>query len=74
MTEASRKRYLKFLGDYRARRLDDEDEGKGQGQAPSPGRKAKRREYLRDYLRWLRPHRYAIAGVNPTFGCEFMEF
>jgi ATP-binding cassette subfamily B protein/subfamily B ATP-binding cassette protein MsbA len=24
---------------------------------------AKRREYLREYLRWLRPHRYAVAFV-----------
>jgi ATP-binding cassette subfamily B protein/subfamily B ATP-binding cassette protein MsbA len=23
----------------------------------------KRREYLREYLRWLRPHRFAVAGV-----------
>ena len=66
MTESSQKRYRKFVEDYNARRLDDtEDEPRieGEGTAPSPARKAKRREYVRDYLRWLRPHRYAIAGL-----------
>ncbi len=66
MTEASRERYRKFLEDYKARRLDDAiEEGvrKAESEAPAAGRKAKRREYLRDYLRWLRPHRYAIAAV-----------
>ena len=62
---SSRERYRKFLQDYKQRKLDDSTEGEaaGEGEAPSPGRRAKRREYLRDYLRWLRPHRYAIAGV-----------
>ncbi len=65
MTEASRERYRKFLEDYKARRLDDTiEEGERKvEEAPAAGRKAKRREYLRDYLRWLRPHRYAIAAV-----------
>jgi len=57
---SSRERYRKFLEDYKARRLDDTTEAE---EAPSPGRRGKRREYLRDYLRWLRPHRYAIAAV-----------
>jgi ATP-binding cassette subfamily B protein/subfamily B ATP-binding cassette protein MsbA len=26
-------------------------------------RRGKRRQYLRDYLRWFRPHRYAVAAV-----------
>jgi len=65
VTEASRERYRKFLEDYKARRLDDTiEEGERKvEEAPAAGRKAKRREYLRDYLRWLRPHRYAIAAV-----------
>src|SRR5687768_10254340 len=29
----------------------------------SPKSKAKRRQYLREYLRWLWPHRYAVAAV-----------
>ncbi len=28
-----------------------------------PERRGKRRQYVREYLRWLRPHRYAVAGV-----------
>ena len=33
--------------------------------APSPGgpSRGKRREYLREYLRWLWPHRYAVGTV-----------
>ncbi|HMJ60061.1 MAG TPA: ABC transporter ATP-binding protein, partial [Gemmatimonadales bacterium] len=55
---SSRERYQKFLEDYKARRLDDltEDEGKAK---PA----GKRRGYVRDYLRWLRPYRYAIAAL-----------
>ncbi|HEV8305428.1 MAG TPA: ABC transporter ATP-binding protein [Gemmatimonadales bacterium] len=53
----SRRRYLGFVQDYKQRRLD----ASADGEAPRPdGRK--RRAYLRDYLRWLRPYRYA-AGV-----------
>jgi ATP-binding cassette subfamily B protein/subfamily B ATP-binding cassette protein MsbA len=55
---SSRERYQKFLEDYKARRLDDltEDEGKAKPEG-------KRRGYVRAYLRWLRPHRYAIAAL-----------
>ncbi len=62
---SSRERYRKFLQDYKGRRLDDSTEAEGETPSPEPpqGRRAKRREYLRDYLRWLRPHRYAIAAV-----------
>jgi ATP-binding cassette, subfamily B, bacterial len=28
-----------------------------------PWKKGKRREYLREYVQWLRPHRYSIAAV-----------
>ncbi len=74
---SSRQRYRVFVDDYKHRRLDDPDnptvkrepdgdEGK-QGETPAPvspaARKAKRREYLREYLRWLWPHRYAVAAV-----------
>ncbi len=65
-SHSSRERYKKFVEDYKARRLDDtEDEKPSEGESRPPAleRKAKRREYLRDYLRWLRPHRYAIAAV-----------
>jgi ATP-binding cassette subfamily B protein len=75
---SSRQRYRKFVEDYKHRRLDESTEasqdGKRAGDAtkpdengatPKPERSApsKRREYLREYLRWLRPHRYAVALV-----------
>ena len=56
---SSREKYRKFLEDYKARKLDDVAENE-KAPAATPG---KRREYVRDYLRWLRPHRYAIAAL-----------
>ncbi|MGH7671562.1 MAG: ABC transporter ATP-binding protein [Gemmatimonadales bacterium] len=55
---SSRERYRRFLQDYRAHRLDDLVEG-----ASQPLERAKRRKYLRDYLRWLRPYRYAAGAL-----------
>ncbi|HEX6589139.1 MAG TPA: ABC transporter ATP-binding protein [Longimicrobiales bacterium] len=71
MSESSRRRYRDFVASYKARTLDDAaDDGKKAGDAdaaakakPSGEKKAKRREYMRDYARWLRPHRWAVAGV-----------
>ncbi|HEV8385641.1 MAG TPA: ABC transporter ATP-binding protein, partial [Candidatus Acidoferrales bacterium] len=31
--------------------------------APDGQRRGKRREYIREYLRWLWPHRFAVAGL-----------
>ena len=70
---SSRRRYLGFVEDYKQRRLDDSTETseekkqsdgseKDNGE-PSQESKRKRREYLRDYVRWLWPHRYAVAGL-----------
>src|SRR5687768_14942512 len=67
---SSRRRYLGFVKDYKERRLgygDDEpekhDPAKTDDDSAEPRRveKAKRREYLRDYFRWLWPHRYAVG-------------
>jgi ATP-binding cassette subfamily B protein/subfamily B ATP-binding cassette protein MsbA len=66
--KSSRRRYLNFTDDYRGRRLDED---------PSAGvstkdfvdvkstaePKATRRQYLRVYLTWLRPHRLTVAIV-----------
>jgi ATP-binding cassette subfamily B protein/subfamily B ATP-binding cassette protein MsbA len=69
---SSRQRYSGFVEAYKARRLDAEldkaQHKKLSDDAATPSEetvpaKAKRREYLREYLRWLRPHRYAVAGV-----------
>ena len=70
---SSRVRYRGFREDYRLRRLDDG--GEPRKAAPPPGdtppdpaaaaaQKQKRREYLREYLNWLWPHRFAVIAVG----------
>jgi ATP-binding cassette, subfamily B, bacterial len=72
-SRSSRQRYRRFVEDYKHQRLDDATEAESDGArplaSPAPADKkglfrGKRREYLRDYLRWLRPHR---AGVTIVF-------
>jgi ATP-binding cassette, subfamily B, bacterial len=62
---SSRQRYLGFVHDYKLRRLDAiVDAGKeapGSGAGPKPP--GKRRAHVREYLRWLRPHRYAVGAL-----------
>jgi ATP-binding cassette, subfamily B, bacterial len=73
---SSRALYRSFVEDYKHRRLEDPAQGAGQKPiaAPSlpPGApeaavapldRGKRRVYLREYLRWLWPFRYAVALV-----------
>ena len=75
--QSSRQRYRAFLKEYKLRRLDDEaeddeaegdeaegDQDGGETDANAETRRPKegsRREYLREYVRWLWPHRYAVA-------------
>ena len=61
---SSRKRYQEFVEDYKHKRLDQVLETDEAGPAPAaPRRPGARRAYLRDYVRWLRPHRYALGAV-----------
>ncbi|HET7038649.1 MAG TPA: ABC transporter ATP-binding protein [Gemmatimonadales bacterium] len=67
---SSRQRYRAFVKDYRDRRLDEADRTDGSGRPPPPETGPRRwlaagarRDYLRDYLRWLRPHRVAVSVV-----------
>jgi ATP-binding cassette, subfamily B, bacterial len=63
---SSRERYRSFVEDYKHRRLDDESTQSGEDAKPPESRGwggAKRRQYVREYLRWLRPHRYAVGAV-----------
>jgi ATP-binding cassette subfamily B protein/subfamily B ATP-binding cassette protein MsbA len=63
---SSRDRYREFVRDYKLRRLDDtiaQTDGKRPESEPKAAGKGKRRRYIRDYLRWLGPHRYAVATV-----------
>ena len=71
---SSRQRYRSFVEDYRERRLDDALDGKKAGNKdekdpkqkdapPSAEKRRKRREYLREYLRWLWPHRHSVGAL-----------
>ncbi len=60
---SSRHRYLSFVKDYKRRRLDEEDQNRSESEDPASKPRGKRREYLRDYLRWLWPHRYAASAL-----------
>jgi ATP-binding cassette subfamily B protein/subfamily B ATP-binding cassette protein MsbA len=78
MTEprSSRQRYRRFIQEYRAGRVEDPKETGEEDSRPEEARqkaepaennrgllRGRRREYLREYLRWLGPHRYAVAGL-----------
>jgi ATP-binding cassette subfamily B protein/subfamily B ATP-binding cassette protein MsbA len=60
---SSREHYRAFRERYKKRRLDDsEDSHAGMPPAARPQvAGGKRREYMRDYLRWLWPHRLAVS-------------
>ena len=66
---SSRQKYKVFREDYRQRRLDQAIESDGRrpdsSEQPDVQKKQKRdrREQLRDYVRWLKPHRLAVAAV-----------
>ena len=76
---SSRRRYDVFVEDYKHQRLDEALDAEGKpkaaavagagGEAPPETRsglglrRGKRREYLREYLRWLRPYRFALTGL-----------
>lgn len=62
-SRSSRQRYRLFVQDYQKRRIDKAlEEAKGNGGTNSPP-PSTRRGYLREYLRWLWPQRYAVAAV-----------
>ena len=63
---SSRQNYHTFRDSYRKRRLEDPAPGEESTYTPAerscPAR-GRRREYMRDYLGWLKPHRAAIATL-----------
>ncbi|MGE5181073.1 MAG: ABC transporter ATP-binding protein [Acidobacteriota bacterium] len=66
LPRSSRRVYERFRGDYRERRLDraiEESAGAGVRPSNSHARAGARREYLREYLEWLRPYRGRVAIV-----------
>jgi len=63
-SRSSRQKYREFVQDYKQRRLDSADAAEEAGAADAVRPPAgKRREYLRDYLRWLRPHRFRLGAL-----------
>jgi ATP-binding cassette subfamily B protein/subfamily B ATP-binding cassette protein MsbA len=74
---SSRRRYEGFRQDYREQRMEEQRDTRGEQKEPArpdhggdepktpegkAARKGKRRQYMREYLRWLWPHRFAVAG------------
>jgi ATP-binding cassette subfamily B protein/subfamily B ATP-binding cassette protein MsbA len=62
---SSRRRYQAFVDAYRAKRLDDPSDPSPAAPDPpadAPHTRPPRRATLREYLRWLRPHRWSVAG------------
>lgn len=76
MRQSSKRRYQSFTEDYKHRRLDEKSDAAKLGapaddksrDATGPELAAKasrgRRQHLRNYLRWLWPHRYAAAVIS----------
>ena len=75
--KSSRRRYLTFVDDYRHRRLDDDAAVPSSSTKDFVDVKPKRREYLREYLTWLRPHWLGVAIVFAlallTAGIEMIQ-
>jgi ATP-binding cassette, subfamily B, bacterial len=67
LLRSSHQRYRAFVRDYKARRLDAmadaADAPKAPGDATPEPKPRSRREYVRAYLRWLRPHRRSLTAV-----------
>ena len=61
---SSRQRYLSFVKDYKERRLDEKAEGESNASDTGGKARGKRRANLREYLRWLRPHRWAAGRAR----------
>src|ERR1043165_9458517 len=73
---SSRQRYRQFVKLYKEKRLDEEAEAQEAGKRiagaadstigappkPKPDR-AKRKQYVRQYLQWLWPHRFGVIAV-----------
>jgi ATP-binding cassette, subfamily B, bacterial len=68
---SSRRRYQDFVHDYKRGQLDKDEAEKPlddsaktvDGTLPDKSQSSKRREYMRAYLRWLWPHRYAVGTL-----------
>jgi hypothetical protein len=59
---SSRQRYGVFVQDYKHGRLDDVQKD-GDDKSAEKTRRGHRREYLRQYVRWFWPYRFAVGAV-----------
>src|SRR5437899_5671313 len=57
---SSRQRYLAFVEDYKRRRLEDTTGSGIAAPEPANAGRGKRREYIREYIRWLWPYRSSV--------------
>jgi ATP-binding cassette subfamily B protein/subfamily B ATP-binding cassette protein MsbA len=88
LSRSSRRRYAAFVRDYKRRRLDDEEDSPakpnktpGEKNHAAPGKKAEKKArrsfFIREYGRWLWPHRYAVgvlfALALAAAGLELIE-
>ncbi len=60
---SSRARFRAFVADYQARRIDETLDGGRDRKSGEPSRPAQRRQYVREYLRWLKPHGWAVGAL-----------
>jgi ATP-binding cassette subfamily B protein/subfamily B ATP-binding cassette protein MsbA len=58
---SSRARFRRFLADYRARALDAKTEAAERAASGAPPGPSSRRQYLRVYAGWLKPHAFAVS-------------
>jgi ATP-binding cassette subfamily B protein/subfamily B ATP-binding cassette protein MsbA len=56
MLRSSKRRYRSFVDDYRRQRLDEPKDQTAEKTPP-----ARRKQYVREYIRWLWPHRFAVG-------------
>ncbi len=68
---SSRRRYSRFVDDYKRRRLDEAADAVALNSDRKPPadddtsveQRGKRRQYVREYVHWLWPYRYSVTAV-----------
>ena len=75
--EFSRRRYRTFVQAYKSRTLEDPADTEHKPLTGTAAQPSQRKQYLRQYMAWLWPHRFKIAGFFAlallTAGLEMIE-